>query len=283
MVDINQSILIVEDDIDVAEMLGAYFRVQGYDVTTVNLGGDAVTTCRNNRPDLILLDIRLPDINGFEVAKQLRDARRTADVPIIFLTEKRGRLDILQGLELGADDYITKPFDIQELRLRVRNVLNRLNQRTINNPITNLPEGILVDEHLETCFQKKDWALLLISLGNMDTFRDVYGFVASDDALRASSMMILNAVRDVGSTTDFVGHLGLYDFVVVTKPSVIGVLHERIGSYLEQTSTYFYPLDDRSDEHNQSETQLAFRFNIKEPSDGPFQNFEFLKKRLLSS
>ena len=108
-------ILIVEDDLDVADMLYAYFNVQGYDVQIANWGEDAVDICHANLPRLVILDIRLPDIDGFEVARRLRHNRRTANVPIIFLTEKRGRSDRLQGLELGADDYITKPFDVQEL------------------------------------------------------------------------------------------------------------------------------------------------------------------------
>ena len=148
MVEKKPVILIIEDDLDVAEMLDAYFRVQGYEVYTANWGEDGVKTCQTKRPDLVILDIRLPDIDGYEVAKRLRDNRRTSGIPIIFLTEKRSRSERLQGLELGADDYITKPFDIQELRLRVRNSLQRLTLGSVNNPVTNLPEGAIVDERL---------------------------------------------------------------------------------------------------------------------------------------
>lgn len=110
MADVKSKILVVEDDLDVAEMLNAYFRVQGYEVFTVNWGEDGVRACQTVSPDLVVLDIRLPDIDGYEVARRLRTDRRTQDVPIIFLTEKRDRADRLHGLELGADDYITKPF-----------------------------------------------------------------------------------------------------------------------------------------------------------------------------
>ncbi|NJC94836.1 MAG: response regulator transcription factor, partial [Anaerolineae bacterium] len=120
MPEAKPKILIVEDDLDIAEMLNAYFRVQGYDVFTVNWGEDGVRAAQTISPDLIILDIRLPDIDGFEVARRLRDDRRTQEIPIIFLTEKRERTDRLQGFEVGADDYITKPFGVQELRLRVR-------------------------------------------------------------------------------------------------------------------------------------------------------------------
>ena len=125
MAEAKPNLLVVEDDIDIAEMLEDYFRVQEYDVHAVNWGEQALEYTRHHHPDLILLDIRLPDIDGFEVAYRLRNNRRTADIPIIFLTDKRARASRLKGLELGADDYITKPFDVQELRLRVRNSLKR--------------------------------------------------------------------------------------------------------------------------------------------------------------
>ena len=121
MAEAKSKILIVEDDLDIAEMLNAYFRVQGYEVFTVNWGEDGVRAAQTVLPDLMILDIRLPDIDGYEVARRVRSDRRTSDIPIIFLTEKRERIDRLQGFEVGADDYITKPFDVQELRLRVRN------------------------------------------------------------------------------------------------------------------------------------------------------------------
>ncbi len=116
MAEVKSKILIVEDDLDVAEMLNAYFRVQGYEVFTVNWGEDGVRAAQTVMPDLMILDIRLPDIDGFEVARRVRSDRRTHEIPIIFLTEKREREDRLQGFEVGADDYITKPFDVQELQ-----------------------------------------------------------------------------------------------------------------------------------------------------------------------
>src|SRR5258708_20010050 len=130
-------------------MLNAYFRVQGYDVLRAGWGKDAVKVGRENNPDLVVLDIRLPDIDGYEVCRQLRTNRRTQDIPVIFLTEKRDRIDKLAGLELGVVDYITKPFDIQERRRRVRNSLRRAAQQQLVNPVTNVPEGQLVQEKLQ--------------------------------------------------------------------------------------------------------------------------------------
>ena len=247
MADKKSKILIVEDDLDVAEMLNAYFGVQGYDVFTVNWGEDGVRTCIAERPDLVILDIRLPDIDGYEVARRLRGDRRTKDVPIIFLTEKRDRADRLHGLELGADDYITKPFDVQELRLRVRNSLERMGQGSLTNPVSGLPEGALVDERLKKCLEKGDSTLLLVSLENLESFRELYGFVASDDVLRAVSLMVHNAMREVGSANGFLGHINAATFVLVVAPESVPALLERVVSRLEQSLDYFYPIRDREE------------------------------------
>ena len=245
MTDIKPKILIIEDDLDVAEMLNAYFRVQGYEVFTVNWGEDGVRSCQTVHPDLVILDIRLPDIDGYEVARRLRGDRRTAEIPIIFLTEKRDRSDRLQGLEIGADDYITKPFDVQELRLRVRNALKRVSQGSLTNPVTGLPEGALVDEKLSEVIGKDGVALLFVAIENMAYFRESYGFVASDDVLRAISLMIVNTMREVSRPEDFLGHLSGTDFVLVLPPSNLSALSEKLRLRLEQSVEYFYPIKDR--------------------------------------
>jgi DNA-binding response OmpR family regulator len=243
--DIKPKILIIEDDLDVAEMLNAYFRVQGYEVFTVNWGEDGVRSCQTVHPDLVILDIRLPDIDGYEVARRLRGDRRTSDVPIIFLTEKRDRSDRLQGLEIGADDYITKPFDVQELRLRVRNALKRISQGSLTNPVTGLPEGALVDEKLSEVLGKDGISLLLVSIDNMVSFREAYGFVASDDVLRAISLMVINTMREVSRPEDFLGHLSGTDFILVVPPSNLAALSEKLRMRLDQSVEYFYPIKDR--------------------------------------
>ena len=273
-------ILVVEDDLDVADMLDAYFSVQGYAVAVANLGEDAILQCKKVLPNLVILDIRLPDIDGFEVARQLRTNRRTKDIPILFLTEKRARADRLHGLELGADDYITKPFDVQELRLRVRNALRRTDQGSLTNPVTGLPEGALVDERLKECIGKADWAILVVSLNHLDDFREAYGFVASDDVLRALSLMIHNAVRDLGGANDFSGQLGPHEFILVTGQSRANSLRERLSTRLEQSLDYFYPLKDRSPEVDQS-NHLTVAIRQLTPDQGPFLELSALKTRLL--
>ncbi|HNO32178.1 MAG TPA: response regulator, partial [Anaerolineales bacterium] len=183
--------------------------------------------------------------------------RRTSTIPIIFLTEKRDRADRLQGLEIGADDYITKPFDIQELRLRVRNALKRVGQGSLTNPVTALPEGALVDEKLSEVLGKEGSALLFVSLQNMDHFREVYGFVAADDVLRAVSLMIVNTMREVSRPDDFLGHLDATDFILVVPPSNLVALSEKLRLRLEQAVEYFYPIKDREQMSKSSDRLTA--------------------------
>lgn len=281
MAEAKHKILIVEDDLDVAEMLNAYFRVQGYEVFTVNWGEDGVRAGQTIFPDLVILDIRLPDIDGYEVARRLREDRHTQEIPIIFLTEKRERVDRLQGFEVGADDYITKPFDVQELRLRVRNALKRVSQGSLTNPVSGLPEGPLVEERLSDSIHKSGSSLLHISISHLNSFREAYGFVASDDVLRAISLMVHNTMKETGTTDDFLGHLTPTDFIVVMPPNTMASFQERIRSRLEQSLDYFYPIKDR-----EQASKLPNRLSVKVSEVlsvfGKYSSVEQLKKDLLS-
>ena len=119
------TILIVDDEPDVVDLLEFNLRGAGFEVATAETGSQALKKARESIPDLILLDLMLPEIDGLEVCKLLRRDPQTSDVPIIMLTAKASELDRVLGLELGADDYVTKPFSPRELILRVKGLLRR--------------------------------------------------------------------------------------------------------------------------------------------------------------
>ena len=121
-------LLIVEDDVDISNMLRIFFSSKGYEIDLAPTGKDALEKTRQVMPHLIVLDIMLPDIDGYEVCRTLRTNARTSHIPVIFLTQKDERSDRLQGLELGVDDYITKPFDPDDLVAVVRGRLRRAEQ-----------------------------------------------------------------------------------------------------------------------------------------------------------
>jgi DNA-binding response OmpR family regulator len=280
MAEAKQKILIVEDDLDVAKLLKAYFSAQGYDVQDAHRGEEGVRDCLNTHPDVVILDIRLPDIDGYEVARRLRNNHRTAEIPIIFLTEKRERNERLQGLELGADDYIPKPFDVLELELRIRNTLRRVTQDTLTNPITGLPDGRLVDERLSEDLHKIDWSMLIIALENLEYFRETYGFVASDDVLRAVGLMLQNTLKELGTQEDFLGQFGPTDFILVTNQERVSVLRERVLSRLEQSLDYFYPIKDR-EKPNLGSKRLFIRTGLLQAGQERYSSLDDLKITLL--
>lgn len=239
----KHTLLIVEDDLDTSEMLRVYFEAQGYRVVIAAGGREALEKCRAENPDLILLDVRLPDIDGFEVGQALQEDVRTSRLPVIFVTERRDRDDRIAGLKLGAIDYITKPFDVQELRLRVRNALRRAGSQ--NNPITGLPGEKLTLDRLSLMLEREGWSVLGVNINGLDKFNEIYGFVARDDVLRAIALTLTSAVDELGSIDDFVGHPGEDQFIIITVPSKATQLNHHIAERLNQAMTYFYPIHDR--------------------------------------
>lgn len=238
-------VLIVEDDPDLSDMLTAYFRMQNYEVLNAAWGRDALAISGEEPLDLVILDIRLPDIDGYEVCQQLRTQRRTQNVPIIFMTEKSDRVDRLHGLEMGVVDYVTKPFDNQELLLRVRNAIQRSEQAATLNPVTELPQVDVLDERIAALLDiDRDWVIMLFAIGGLNTLRERYGFLAADEMLRAITLMVRNAVREYGGEEDFVGHLEEDEFVVVTTPGKANGIRSRLETRVRNSLDHFYRADD---------------------------------------
>lgn len=130
----NESILIVDDEEDVLELVRYNLDRNGYHVETASSGEEALTKARKKLPDLVILDLMLPGIDGLEVCRQLKRDARTDHIPIIMLTAKGEETDIVTGLELGADDYVTKPFSPKVLNARVRRILHRAASRDLEQP-----------------------------------------------------------------------------------------------------------------------------------------------------
>jgi DNA-binding response OmpR family regulator len=241
----NPRLLVVEDDVDIANMLKIYFTGLHYDVDVANRGMDALEKTKKVLPHLIVLDIMLPDIDGYEVCRNLRTSTRTSHIPVIFLTQKDERSDKLQGLELGADDYITKPFDIEELKLRVMGAVRRSERESLTDPRSGLPAGRLIEEQLRRIIREQDWALLDIRINHFDAFRDVYGFVASDDVLRFTAMLIGEVVDELGTPGDFIGHAGGDNYVVITTSGAADAVKQRLKDRFAAEVLTHYNFIDR--------------------------------------
>jgi diguanylate cyclase (GGDEF)-like protein len=242
-------ILIVEDDLDISSMLRIYFDSQGYETIVASRGEEGLEMCRRRLPNLVILDIMLPDINGYQVCRRLRENLRTSHIPIIFLTQKDERSDQIAGLELGADDYVTKPFDLQLLLLRVQRAIQRAGWLSLTSPVTGLPSSKLVEDQLRQIIRRRDWAILYVGINHLDDFNDVYGFVAGDDVLRFTAMLLTEVIDELGSGSDFIGHIGGDDFLIITAPDRAPQAKARLCQRFDDEVMTFYSFKDRERGH----------------------------------
>jgi diguanylate cyclase (GGDEF)-like protein len=238
-------LLIVEDDSDISNMLRIYFEAQGYESIAVARGEEALEACRRKLPNLVILDILLPDIDGYEVCRQLRGNLRTSHIPIIFLTQKDERSDQIAGLELGADDYITKPFDLELLMLRIEGALRRAGWLSLTSPVTGLPSSKLIEEQLRQIMRRHDWAVLYVGINHIDDFNDAYGFVAGDDVLRFAAMLLSEVVDEAGAGSEFIGHIGGDDFIIISTPDAAQEIQAPLKERFDAEVEAFYGFKDR--------------------------------------
>lgn len=238
-------ILIVEDDFDISNMLRIFFSGQGYDVEVAARGNDALEMCRAQLPDLVVLDIMLPDMDGYAVCKEMRTTTRTSHIPIIFLTQKDERSDRIAGLELGADDYITKPFDIEELKLRVRTAIRAHQRLNMTDPRTGLPSSRLIEDQLRDLMRIESWSLLLIGIDNFTAFNDAYGFVAGNEVMRFAALLLNNIIDEFGTLDDFAGHASDDTFILITRTKDVSALVEALRTRFNQEVQSHYNFMDR--------------------------------------
>jgi PleD family two-component response regulator len=237
-------LLVVEDDVDIGNMLKIYFSGMDFDVDVAVRGSEALEKTKQVLPHLIVLDIMLPDIDGYEVCRKLRTNMRTSHIPVIFLTQRDERSDKLQGLELGADDYITKPFDIEELKLRVQGAIRRSERESLTDPRSGRPAGRLIEEQLRRIIREKGWALLDTRVNSFEPFKDVYGFVAGDDVLRFTSLMIGEVVDELGTMSDFIGHAGGDNFIIITtEEKALGIKLRLQERFDKEVQTHYNFMD----------------------------------------
>jgi len=272
-------LLIVEDDAGTASLLETYFQSQNYRTECVRHGEEAEPLALDAHPDLVLLDIRLPGIDGFEVARRLRSSRRTAAVPILMLTDLKERDDRLKGLEVGVDDYLGKPFDLQEIGLRVRNAVDRARRKRTANPVTALPEGKPVEEGLQRILLQPDWSIVTIQIHGMDAFRASRGFPVADDMLRAIVQALQNCAAAQLKVGAMVGHLSFNEFVILSDMPSLLEFAKTIAVTLDHTARSFSPVMAKQDSH-QIPAEVTFHFRFLSSTDGTFPSLDSLQNAL---
>ncbi len=238
-------LLVVEDDPDTAALLKMYFAGLAYDVTTAGRGDEALSLARRLLPDLVLLDIGLPDIDGYAVCQALRNAPRTNHIPVVFLSERTALNERVAGLGAGAQDYVTKPFDLEELRLRIQNLIARSSRENLVDPRSSLPTGPWVEEQLENARDKPGWCVLECQIDSFQAFVDANGFVAGDEVLKYGGHLVREVVDQLGTPEDFVGHPAHDTFLILTQSAHVPAMVERLQSRFDEDVLAHYSFMDR--------------------------------------
>jgi PleD family two-component response regulator len=221
-------------------------EMDGYEVIEATDGKEAVALAASETPDLLLLDVMMPLLDGHEVCHQLRASFSTRHIPIVMLTARNEMASKVRGLEGGANDYVTKPWNRDELLLRVRNVLDWSQQQRAASPLTGLPGNHSInDEIRQRLARNVPFALLQIDVDHFKAFNDYYGYARGDQAIQMLARILTEAVHRRGGPDGFVGHIGGDDFVVLTSPEEAEGLGEEILEWFNSAARDLYDTEDR--------------------------------------
>ena len=237
----SERILVADDDKDIARFVELNLTLEGFDVELVHDGAEALRRATEDPPDLIVLDVMMPVIDGVEVVRRLRAQAATAAVPVVMLTAKSLSADKVVGLTAGADDYIVKPFDTLELVARVRTTLRRTADNRAVSPLTGLPGNHRLDiEIASRANSTQPYAVCHVDLDEFKSFNDAYGFLRGDDLLLVLSSCLQQVAGEAGEPPPFVGHVGGDDFVVVCTPDQAEPLSHSLVKMFDAAVPGFY-------------------------------------------
>jgi DNA-binding response OmpR family regulator len=241
----SERILVVDDDPDILQFVRLNLELDGFVVELAGGGREALEKAAEAPPDLMLLDVMMPEIDGLTVLRRLRSDPTTANIPVIVLTARSLAEDRVKGLDLGADDYITKPFDLEELIARVRTVLRRSQQMRDLSPLTGLPGNFRITGRLEEYLDAGEMvAVVHADLDNFKAFNDHYGFLRGDTVIKFTARTLLSAAEAVKDPIGFVGHVGGDDFVaIVHADNAVPFCEEIIGRFDDGILDYYDTAD----------------------------------------
>jgi diguanylate cyclase (GGDEF)-like protein len=239
-------VLVADDDEDIRHYLQVTLELEGFEPLLARDGVEAMEIARTQRPDVVVLDVMMPRLDGYAVLSALREDPRTSHLPVLMLTALSQRRDAIEGLKAGADDYLTKPFDAEELVARIVSALRRSDQQRTRNPLTGLPGNDSILRELgDRLSSQRPMALLYVDLDQFKPFNDHYGFLRGDEALRTVAHLLID-VRDETNDQDvFVGHVGGDDFVMICHPDIAEKLAQAICDRFDALAPSLYDPADR--------------------------------------
>jgi diguanylate cyclase (GGDEF)-like protein len=238
-------ILIVDDEEELRELLETFLCSHGYETVSVANGADALHTTKIELPHLVLLDVMLPDMDGLTVCRRLRQSIRTTYIPIIMLTARQSVVEKVEALSSGADDYVTKPFDLKELLARIQTQLRHVELGLLAE-LTGLPGNTLIERAISQVVRNHNdrWAILYVDIDQFKAYNDVYGFLRGNDMIKGVARMLDDVIRGSANDLTFLGHIGGDDFVAIVRAEQAEEVAQRIVErFDEQVKEYYSPAD----------------------------------------
>lgn len=241
-----ERILVADDDPDIARFVEVNLRTHGFEVFSAANGEEALEMAQELRPDLVLLDVMMPKLDGFRVVERMRADPRTSNISVIMLTARALTADKVLGLTAGADDYIVKPCDPMELVARVKGTLRRAQEMRATSPLTGLPGNLRIQEEIRAAVAEgQEFALLYADMDNFKAYNDHYGFLRGDEAIRLAARVLQDVATDVIGEEAFVGHVGGDDFVLLSPPDRAEELCQAVVERFDREIPTLYDPTDR--------------------------------------
>jgi DNA-binding response OmpR family regulator/signal transduction histidine kinase len=251
-------VLIIDDDPAIRAVCREVLEKQGYAVQEADSGKTGLETMARSPVDVVLLDVMLPDFDGFQVTEKIRADRALADVPIIFISARGQTADKVRALKLGGDDYMVKPFDALELGARVDSLIQRKERELDSSPTTKLPGSVALQREITRRLSaKREFSLCYLDLDNLKAFNDYYGYAKADGVISQTGDLIRKAVEKLGATDDFVGHIAGDDFVLVTQPDRLEPIGNEIIANFDRLIPLYYHPEDQSRGYIETEDRFG--------------------------
>lgn len=239
-------ILIIDDDPDIRDVLNITLSQEDYEVIEASDGLEGLKFAQTKNPDLVIVDFKMPKMDGRQVCQQLKKDILLSHMPIIMLTGKGDVADKVGGLNAGADDYIVKPFEPQELIARIRMIIRRSRRDLEANPLTRLPGNVsILNELQKKIDQNSTYAVCYLDLDKFKAYNDKYGFEHGDEVIKECARILIRTTSELGNPDDFIGHIGGDDFVVITSVDKADAICEKIIADFDKISPSFYTEEDK--------------------------------------
>ncbi|PKM96562.1 MAG: diguanylate cyclase response regulator [Elusimicrobia bacterium HGW-Elusimicrobia-3] len=242
----QKKILIVDDNPGILECLSLNFERRGFAVETASESSEALHKIHEEKPTLVILDIMLPGGDGVDVLKNIKENPDTATIPVMMLTAKCQISDKLASLKNGADDYVTKPFIIEELMLKAKNIIARSEAALTANPLTSLPGSPAIRERVSEILRScRRFAFAYLDINYFKPYNDIYGYVKGDELIKFTADIIRRVLDIHGTKDDFTGHIGGDDFVFITGQDNVDAAARAVIAAFDAGVPRFYDEETR--------------------------------------